>query len=113
MFFTKKSNSQKNLLKKVNKIDYYANALFLIQNYPLGATEQHLNLYLNQQYKQSLKDLCIELLINGVLYENTEGDLLLLFKDPEDDKLAQLITYGNGLTGGSKILKLALNQRRH
>ena len=31
-----------------------------------------------------------------------------MFKDPKDDKLAQLVTYGNGAIPGSSILQVAL-----
>ena len=85
------------------------NAYMIIKNYPLNASEQLLNSYLEQQHKSSLKDLCIQLLLSTTYYTNDKNDLVLLFKDPKYDKLAQLITYGNGAIPGSRILKIALS----
>lgn len=84
------------------------NAYFIIQNYPLHASDLALENYLQQQYKTSLKNLCIKLLLNLTFYENELGDLVLLFKNPKYDKLASLITYGNGAIPGSRILQIAL-----
>lgn len=84
-------------------------AYYLVQKYPLHASEQMLEQYLQQQYKTSLKNTCIKLLLNISYYEDDAGNLVLLFKDPEHDKLARLITYGNGAIPGSKILQLALS----
>jgi hypothetical protein len=83
-------------------------AYFLIQNYPLRASEFILDTFIKQQYKTSLKDLCVKLLLSLTFYENNEGNLVLLFKDPKNDKLASLITYGNGAIPGSRILQIAL-----
>ena len=85
------------------------NAYMIIKNYPLNAAEQLLNRYLEQQYKASLKDLCIQLLLSTTYYTDDENNLIFLFKDPKYDKLAQLITYGNGAIPGSQILKKALS----
>jgi hypothetical protein len=61
-----------------------------------------------QQYNTSLKNLCVELLLNLTMTKDQEGNLILLFKDPKFDRLAQLVTYGNGALPGSKILQHAL-----
>jgi hypothetical protein len=106
MFFIIKNN--KYLSTNQLKTDSLLNAYFIIKNYPLKATELALDNYLQQQYKSNLKNLCIKLLLNLSFYNNESGDLILLFKDPQLDRLAQLITYGNGAIHGSKILQLAL-----
>lgn len=106
MFFVIKNN--KYLSTNQLKTDSLLNAYFIIKNYPLKATELALDNYLQQQYKSNLKNLCIKLLLNLSFYNNESGDLILLFKDPQLDRLAQLITYGNGAIHGSKILQLAL-----
>ena len=85
------------------------NAYFIIQNYPLKASEVILDHYIQQQHKISLKNLCVKLLLELTFYENDSGDLVLLFKNPRYDTLASLITYGNGAIPGSKILQRALN----
>jgi hypothetical protein len=84
------------------------NAYFIIKKYPLKASDTILDNYLQQQYKISLKDLCVKLLLNLTFYSDDAGDLVLLFKNPKYDKLARLITYGNGAIPGSRILQIAL-----
>ena len=85
------------------------NAYSVIQQYRFSPAEQLLNSYVTNQYKASLKDLCIGLLLNLTYYKSDDGSLILLFKDMKHDMLARLITYGNGMIAGSDILKVALN----
>ena len=84
------------------------NAYFIIRNYPLHAADLALEQFIKQQYKVTLKDLCIKLLLSMTFYNNEDGDLILLFKDPKYDKLASLVTYGTGAIPGSRILQIAL-----
>lgn len=84
------------------------NAYFIIQNYPMHASDRLLDLFLQQRYNISLKNLCIKLLLSLTFHKNNNGNLVLLFKNPKDDMLARLITYGNGAIPGSKILQIAL-----
>ena len=83
-------------------------AYFLIQNYSLRASDLALDNFLQQQYKTTLKNMCINLLLSLTFYKDADGGLVLLFKDPKYDKLASLITYGNGAIPGSRILQIAL-----
>ena len=83
---------------------------FIIKNYPLHASDLVLDNYIQQQYNVSLKNLCIKLLLSLTFYTNDDGNLVLLFKDPKYDKIARLITYGNGAIPGSRILQIALNK---
>ena len=106
MFFT--INNKKHLSTEQLKTDTLLNAYFIIQNYPLKATEQVLDQYIQQQYKTTLKNLCIQALLNLTHYTDDFGNLILIFKDIKYDKLARLITYGNGALPGSRILKIAL-----
>ena len=85
------------------------NAYFIIQKYTLRASDTLMDKYIQQQYKTSLKNLCIKLLLDLTFYEDDSGHLILLFKNPKNDALARLITYGNGSIPGSKILQIALN----
>jgi hypothetical protein len=85
------------------------NAYFIIQNYPLRATDLPMDRYIQQQYKTTLKNMCIKLLLSITFHKDDAGNLILLFKNPKDDAIAQLITYGNGAIPGSKILQIALN----
>lgn len=84
-------------------------AYYVIDKYPLHATDKLMDQYIKQQYRTSLKNMCIKLLLKLDYHEDNEGNLVLLFKDPRDDKIARLITYGNGAIPGSKILQIALN----
>lgn len=106
MFF--KVNNKRYLSAEQLRTDTMLNAYFLIQNYPLHASDLALDQFLQQQYKTTLKNMCIKLLLSLTFYKDNEGDLILLFKDPKYDKLASLITYGNGAIPGSRILQIAL-----
>lgn len=107
MFFTIKNN--RCLSSQQLRTDTLMHAYYLINNYPLKASDKILNDYLQQQYKENLKNLCVKLLLNITFYKNDEGDFVLMFKDPKSDQLAQLITYGNGAIPGSRILQIALH----
>ena len=85
------------------------NAYHTINNYPLKATDLAMDTYIQQQYKMSLKNICIKLLLSLTFYEDDVGNLVLLFKDNKLDSLAGLITYGNGAIPGSRILQTALS----
>jgi hypothetical protein len=109
MFFT--IQNKKFLSTDQLRADTLLNAYFIIQKYPLKASELALNQYLQQQYKKSLKNICIQLLLNFTFYSDDAGNLVLMFKDPKYDKLARLITYGNGVSvQGSKILQNAFER---
>jgi hypothetical protein len=84
-------------------------AYYIIQRYPLHASETVLDNFIQQQYKTSLKNICIKLLLNLTFYSDDEGNLILLFKNPKYDQIASLITYGNGAIPGSRILRTALS----
>lgn len=91
------------------KTNTILNAYFIIKNYPLKATELAIDNYIKQQYKTSLKNMCIKLLLELTAYKDDDDNLVLLFKDPKFDAIARLITYGNGAIPGSKILKVAIH----
>ena len=84
------------------------NAYFIIQKYPLKTHDLLMDKYLQRQYKITLKNLCIKLLLDLTFYTDDTGNLVLLFKNPRSDALARLSTYGNGAIPGSKILPTAL-----
>lgn len=107
MFFRIKNSSY--LSTEQLRTSTLLNAYYIIKNYSIHASELAIDRFIKQQYEVSLKDMCITLLLNLTFYENDKGDLVLLFKDPKYDKLARLITYGNGAIPGSRILKTALN----
>jgi len=89
------------------KMDFYAAARRTIILFPLKADEVKINNYLLNNYKITLKTLCLKILNNLQISNNSSGDLLIKIKNPDLDKLARLITYGNSELFGSKILKKA------
>ena len=86
-------------------------AYYIIKHYPLHASEIMLDNYIQQQYGTSLKNMCIKLLLSLTFQKDDEGNLVLLFMDPKYDKIARLITYGNGAIPGSQILQTALTKK--
>ena len=86
-------------------------AYYIISNYPMRAADLRLEQYIQQQYGTSLKNMCVKLLLSLTFHKDNEGNILLLFKDRKYDKIAQIITYGNGAIPGSRILQIALNNR--
>jgi hypothetical protein len=106
MFFTIKNDSYR--ATEQLRSETLMNAYFIIQNYPIRASDMPMDNYLQQRYKASLKNMCIELLLNLTFHKDDTGNLILLFKDQKYDAIASLITYGNGAIPGSKILQIAL-----
>lgn len=107
MFFTIKN--KRYLSDEQLRTDALLNAYFVVQNFPLKASDLIMDQFVTQQYKTSLKNLCVKLLLNLTFYKDNDGNLVLMFKNPEYDKIARLITYGNGAIPGSKILQIALS----
>jgi hypothetical protein len=108
MFFTIE-NTQYAAIDRL-KTNTLLSAYYIVQNYPLHASELVLDNFIKQQYNTTLKNLCIKLLLNLTFYKDKTGGLILMFKDPKYDNIASLITYGNGAIRGSRILQDALNQ---
>jgi hypothetical protein len=108
MFFTVKKKSA--IIEDFTKTNMYLNACFVIKHYPFRAAEIGLDIFLKQKYKIGLRDACFLLLMRITAGKATSGDLILTFNNPDDDAMARLITYGNGIIPGSNILLLALNQ---
>ncbi len=106
MFFTIKNS--KYMSNEYLRTSTLLKAYYIIKKYPMSAAEMLLDQYLQQQYKTSLKDMCIKLLLRLTYYEDESRNLIMLFKDQKHDQLARLITYGNGAIPGSKILQIAL-----
>ncbi len=106
MFFL--VENKKYLAKSQLQTEALLNAYFIIDQFPLHASDKILDKYLQSRYKINLKNLCVKLLLSLTSYINNDGNLVLMFKNPQDDLLARLITYGNGAIPGSKILQIAL-----
>lgn len=110
MLFTINNTSHKSTehLRTSTLLDAY----YIIKSYPMHASDIILDQYIRQQYDTSLKNMCIKLLLSLTFHKDANGNLLLLFKDPKYDKIARLITYGNGALPGSKILQISLSNKK-
>jgi hypothetical protein len=108
MFFAIKKKPY--LTPEQQRTDILLEAYFIIKGYPLRVSETLLDNYLNQYHKIGLKDLCVKLLLSLTFHIDEKENLIGIFKNQEDDKMAQLITYGNGATPGSRILQTALKR---
>lgn len=107
MFFS--VNNKRYLSIEQLRTSTLLNAYYIIKNYPLHASDLIMDQYIQQQYNTTMKDMCIKLLLNLSFYEDDSGNLILIFKNPKYDKIARLITYGNGAIPGSRILKTAIH----
>ena len=105
MFFT--VNNKRYLSTEQLRTSTLMKAYYIIQKYPLYASDLLIDNFIQQQYGTTLKDMCIKLLLNLTFHKNDSGDLILVFKNQEYDKIARLITYGNGAIPGSAILTTA------
>ena len=86
-------------------IYYHARRIILF--YKFGAAEKQLDQYCRTNYSQPLKYVCLRLL-NGCTISTDNKGTAITFLDENLNKLARLITYGNGKIYGSEILKAAL-----
>ena len=99
-------NIQANL--QTFKYQLIRNAHLIIISHRITPGEIKLNQHLKENYKLDLKSACIYLLSKSKIYRDLDNNIIVLFPDKNDDKLASLITYGNNEMKGSKLLKLAL-----
>ena len=90
------------------KYQLIRNAYLIIISHRLTPGEIKLNQHLKENYKLDLKSACIYLLSKSKIYRDLDNNIIVLFPNKDDDKLASLITYGNNEMKGSKLLKLAL-----
>lgn len=75
----------------------------------LGADDILLSRYLMSKYKKGLKQLCLYLIKRAKIMKNFNKELIVVFPTKADETLARLITYGNGVIPGSKLLRIALS----
>ena len=107
MFFSIKADSKQPI--SLTKLKMLVRARSVISLYPMRGTEVLLNNYLIENYKRTLKNACFLLLANIQVSAGEEDEIILFFKDEQDIKLAQIITYGIDNVSGSQILKTALS----
>lgn len=78
--------------------------------YNLSPGELQLDNYLRQKYNIGLKQACYKLIQESKRVA-TQDSIIIKFKDEDSDKLARIITYGNGIIKGSLILKNLFNRK--
>ena len=105
MFFIIKSSNPA-LDLKLHRTKRRARSLLIL--YPMGVTEALLNHYLVEKYNKSLMQACQAILTNMVFVQNMQQEIIAKIPDPELNEIAKVITYGNGLIPGSRILKKIL-----
>lgn len=91
------------------KYKIYKLAKIKILGLKTSSTEAQLNKYLLQEYNVGLKPLCLWILKNMRFSSDLDNKIVVKIKNPKLDKLARLITYGNGRVPGSPILKRAIS----
>ena len=111
MFWTLSNTLCKPLSQKTEEIPSIA--LARIYLHKLTTNDILLNNYLQATYHKTLKSLCYSLIKNKlkINIDNMTQSIIVSFKDPQSDKLANLIKYGNERVPGSHILDEALDQK--
>ena len=104
-FYTEYPSEKLLNYKKVKLINSARRKIFL---YKFGATEEALDQYCKENYKVSLRLACIQILFSSRFMVDFTGTLVIDTGE-KWDKVARLITFGNGKLLGSKILKYAIS----
>lgn len=76
-----------------------------IRNYRLSSDDIKINNYLVSMYKITLKTACYKILQNIKTIISNKEDISFIIKNKKYDKLARLITFGNGKFIGSNIIR--------
>ena len=87
----------------------YKMARLKILGIRIGAIEASLNKYLLKKYNIGLRPLCLHILRNMTFNSDLSNNIIVKIKNPKLDRIARLITYGNGQIQGSPILQKALS----
>lgn len=75
--------------------------------YDMRSTEERLSRLIYEKYGMTLKTACLRV-INDCLFTENGDEIAISLKSEAMDRLARLITYGNGVVAGSPILMDAL-----
>ena len=86
----------------LSKIFRYA--YLYIAAYHIKPGEVVLSNYLKQTYNLNLKEAALLVFSHSHVNYVNKNEMVITFFDPKIDRLASLITYGNGIILGSKIL---------
>lgn len=75
----------------------------------LNANDILMENFIKDKYSIGLKQICFELIIKRASFMTNGDQIIIKFLNPNDDKLARLITNGNGKISGSTILRDIFN----
>ena len=89
------------------RYEIFKNAKTVILLYKIKPGELNLDRFLRKNYNKSLKTACLYLISKAKIYQDLSKNIIILFPNKQDDKLAALITYGAGQITGSPLLKYA------
>ena len=87
-----------------------SDAIGRVIGYTISTNEILLNRYCLDKYDLGLKPICKKLILNAKVMVG-ENDIVISWADDKLDKLASLITYGNGKLQGSDILTFAFYRK--
>ena len=82
-------------------------AVAIVTNYRKLPKEYRLNQYLLTNYKKDLKMIAIYLIKHCKIYHDLDKTATVIFRNKQDNELAELITYGTDFITGCDILKKA------
>lgn len=97
---------------KVTAYEIKSYARRALLRFPKKTAEVLLDKYLRINYKLTLVQACLLIINNLKVSQSSSFETTLYTQNLTYDKLAQLITFGNECTPGSKILQLILNYRK-
>lgn len=75
----------------------------IISLYGFGAAEIAMDRYCKQHYRLPLRLMCIRILMSAKVM-TVDNSYFAIIADKNLEKIARLITYGNGIMNGSSIL---------
>lgn len=75
----------------------------------LSANDLLIENFIKDKYSIGLKQICFDLIIRRASFMSNGDQIIIKFLNIEDDKLARLITNGNGQIPGSTILRDIFN----
>lgn len=86
-------------------------AQIAVATYRITPAQKPLNDYLWKEFGLNLKAACRVILANCRIQKNKSNELIITFPAKRIDRLAALITYGDGKIQGCPILKEAFGRR--
>ena len=82
-------------------------AKLVVAEYRITPAHKKLNDYLISKYGWDIKAASLILIANSKLQKNKSNEIIITFPNKKLDKIAALITYGDGIIQGCSILKEA------